>query len=153
MRKLTIKRRKKFAACLSKMKVYIEDYEKPETYINDLPCRKLGDIKNGEEKTFEISENEARLIVIADQVSKNFCNEIYSIVASSEDIYLEGENVINPGAGNPFRFDGNTDVAAVNNRKKSTARGIIILLIAVVVGLVVGCFFGRIVGALIFALG
>ena len=50
MRTLTIKRAKSFVACLAKMKVYVEDPTSREIVINNVPCRKLGDLKNGEEK-------------------------------------------------------------------------------------------------------
>ena len=49
MRKLTIKRAKSFVASLTKVKVYIEDQLSNELTINNVPCRKLGNIKNGEE--------------------------------------------------------------------------------------------------------
>ena len=50
MRNLTIKRTKSFVACLAKMKIYVEDPTSNEICINNTPCRKLGDLKNGEEK-------------------------------------------------------------------------------------------------------
>ncbi len=50
MRNLTILRRKKAAAALGKMKVYIEDPFSNELDIKDVPCRKLGELKNGVEK-------------------------------------------------------------------------------------------------------
>ena len=68
MRMLTIKRTKSFIACLAKMKVYIEDSSSTEIVINDVPCRKLGVLKNGEEKQFEIDEKEAKVFVIADKL-------------------------------------------------------------------------------------
>lgn len=55
MRLLTMKRAKRYVACLVKMKVFIED-PTGDTMINGTPCRKLGELKNGEEKAFEISE-------------------------------------------------------------------------------------------------
>ena len=60
MRNLTIKRNKTFVACLAKMKVYIEDASANDLTINGIPCRKLGDLKNGEEKNFSIGENAAK---------------------------------------------------------------------------------------------
>lgn len=49
MRNLTIKREKSFVGSLAKMKVYIEDPTSNEICINDISCRKIGDLKNGEE--------------------------------------------------------------------------------------------------------
>ena len=71
MRNLTIKREKSFVGSLAKMKVYIEDPTSNEISINDIPCRKIGDLKNGEEKTFQIDEQEVKIYVIGDKLSKN----------------------------------------------------------------------------------
>ena len=87
MRNLTIKRTKSFVGCLGKMKVYIEDPLSNEMTINNTPCRKLSVLKNGEEKTFLIDENEAKVFVIADKLSKGFCNEYYNVPAGEEDVF------------------------------------------------------------------
>ena len=79
MRNLTIKRQKSFVACLGKMKVYIEDPMANDLVIKGVYCRKLGDLKNGEEKTFQIGDNAAKVFVIADALSKDFCNEFILI--------------------------------------------------------------------------
>lgn len=138
MRNLTITRTKSFVACLGKMKVYIEDHTAAETTIGDVPCRKLGDLKNGETKTFSIGEEEAKVFVIADQLSKNFCNEFYKIPAGENDVFLSGKNRYNPASGNAFRFDGVTDEEVLKNRKKGTKKGLIILIIVAIVGFIIG---------------
>ena len=138
MRKLTIKRTKSFVACLAKMKVYIEDPTANELLINGVPCRKLGDLKNGEEKTFEIGEGAAKVFVIADKLSKNFCNEFYELPEGQEDISLTGKNHFNLASGNAFRFDNNESAAALANRKQGTSKGIVVLIIAIVVGFIAG---------------
>lgn len=138
MRNLTIKREKSFVASLVKMHVYIEDYTTNDLVINDVPCRKIGDIKNGEEKTFMIDDNPAKVFVIADKLSKNYSNEFYNLPAGNEDIFLSGKNKFNPANGNAFRFDGVTDEESLANRKKGTKKGIIILVIAMIVGFVLG---------------
>lgn len=138
MRNLTIKRTKSFVACLGKMKVYIEDPTSNELFINDVPCRKLGDLKNGEEKTFLIDENEAKVFVIADKLSRNYCNEFFRIPAGYGDVFLSGKNHYNPASGNPFRFDGVTDEEVLKNRKKGTQKGLIVMCVAVVIGFILG---------------
>lgn len=140
MRNLTIKRTKSFVGSLAKMKVYIEDLENGETQIGGLPCRKLGDLKNGEEKTFPIGDNAAKVFVIVDSMSRNLNNEYYPVPAGQEDIYLTGKNTYNPGAGNPFRFDGITDENILANRKKSNKKGTLLIIAAVIVGLLIGFF-------------
>ena len=138
MRNLFIKRNKNLAGCLAKLKVYIEDYTYGETKIDGVPCRKLGTLKNGEEKAFLIPDNAARIYVIADSLSKNFCNEFYNLPEGQYDICLSGQCKFNPATGNAFRFDGVTDDAVLKNRKKGTKIGIIILIVAIIVGFIIG---------------
>lgn len=142
MRNLTIRRTKSFVGCLAGMKVYIEDPAYNEITINNVPCRKIGDLKNGEEKTFVIGDNEARVFVIADKLSKNYCNEFYNIPAGTEPVFLSGQNRYNPASGNAFRFDGITDEAVLKNRKKGTKKGLVVLVAAVVIGGVIGALVG-----------
>lgn len=142
MRNLTIKRAKRFVACLGTMKVYIEDPTANDLTINGCTCRKLGTLKNGEEKTFAVSEAAARVFVIADTLSTGFCNEYYPLPEGTEDIILTGKNCFNPAAGNAFRFDGVTDEAVLRNRQKGTNKGIIVLVVALIVGLIVGGIIG-----------
>jgi hypothetical protein len=73
MRLLIIKREKSFVACLFRIKVYVEDPMSGELVINNVSYRKLGELKNGEEKAFTISEDECRIAVIADKLSKDIC--------------------------------------------------------------------------------
>ena len=138
MRTLTVKRTKSFVACLASMKVYIEDHELTEITINGTPCRKLGVLKNGEEKTFAIGNDELKVFVIADKLSKEISNEFFTIPAGEENVYLSGKNAYNPATGNAFRFDGVSQEDVLQNRKKNLRRGIVVLCIAVVVGFVIG---------------
>ena len=142
MRNLTIKRNKTFAGCLGTLKVYIEDPAAGDTDINGVACRKLGNIKNGEEKIFEICEDAVKVYVIADQLSKSYCNEFYQLCQGQEDVYLSGKCHLNPAAGNPFRFDGNEGAEVLANRKKGTAKGAVITIIAIIVGAIAGALIG-----------
>lgn len=143
MRNLTITRKKSFVGCLGKMKVYIEDPNTGELLINDVPCRKLGTLKNGETATFPISEQAARVYVIADKVSRGFCNDYYPLSAGMEDVVLTGKNKFHPGAGNPFRFDGVTDPEVLANRKKGNGKGVAVLAASIILGLSLGIFMSR----------
>lgn len=138
MRNLTITRTKSFVACLGKMKVYIEDADSNELMINGVPCRKLGDLKNGETATFPISEQAAKVFVIADKASRNFSNDYYPLEAGTDDVAISGKNKYNPGAGNPFRFDGVTDPQVLASRKKGGRKGIVILIVAFILGIFIG---------------
>ena len=142
MRNLTIKRAKSFVACLVKMKIYIEDPTAAELYISGTPCRKLGNLKNGKEVTFQIGDAAARIYVIADTASKDYCNEYYQLPEGQEDIVLTGKNKFNPAAGNPFRFDNNTSQGVQAQRKKNSKIGTIVLIVAAVLGGIIGFFFG-----------
>ncbi|MBE6631925.1 MAG: hypothetical protein E7623_04410 [Ruminococcaceae bacterium] len=138
MRNLTIKREKSFVGSLAKMKVYIEDPTSNEICINDISCRKIGDLKNGEEKTFQIDEQEAKIYVIADKLSKNYCNEFYQLPAGQEDVFLSGKNKFNPANGNAFRFDNNESEETIASRKRGARKGLLILIVAPIVGAVIG---------------
>jgi hypothetical protein len=138
MRNLTIKRNKAYVACLAKMRVFIEDHENSDTNIGGVPCRKLGTLKNGEQQTFVIGEEAARVYVVSDMLAKNYSNDFYELPAGYEDIYLTGENRYNPANGHAFRFDGNTSEAAEANRKKGSKIGIVVLACALALGIFLG---------------
>ncbi len=120
------------------MKVYIEDATMGELTINGVPCRKLGELKNGEQKTFEIDEQAAKVFMIADTLSKDYCNEYYCLDCGQEDVFLSGKNKFNPANGNAFRFDNNQSVGIAESRKKGTKKGLVVLVAAAAIGAVVG---------------
>ncbi len=138
MRNLTIKRTKSFVGCLAKVKVYVENPSSGDFTINNTRCSKLGELKNGEEKTFLIEEHALKVFVIVDKLSKDYCNEFYQLSDGQEDVFLTGQNRFNPANGNAFRFDNNEGDAVSTNRKRGTRKGLIILILAVIVGAVVG---------------
>ena len=138
MRKLTIKREKSFVACMGRMKIFIEDRVAGDTTINGIPCKKIGNLGNGEEKTFEIDDQAAKIFVIADSLSKGYCSELYELPEGQEDIVLTGKNRFNPITGNAFRFDNNESEAAKENRKRGTGRGVGVFIASIVIGVAVG---------------
>ena len=153
MRKLTIKREKSFVGCAAKMQIFIEDkssdelkmpiYSKDEAgeeKVEYVYCRKLGALKSGEEATFEIGNEAAKIFVIADMASKDFCNDCYQLAEGDEDVSLSGKNVFNPAAGNAFRFNGNDSNIVTLNRKKSTGKGVLVVIAAAIIGLLIGYF-------------
>ena len=140
MRNLTIKREKSFVGCAATMKVYIMDVENGDLVISGDNCRMLGEIKNGEEKTFEIENGETKIYAIADKASREFCNDCYQLSEGEEDVSLSGRCKFNPAAGNAFRFNGNDGTQSTANRKKSVAKGALVLIAAVVIGMLAGYF-------------
>lgn len=133
MRKLTIKRKKSFVASLAKLKVYIED-PAGELDITGIKCRLLGTLANGEEKSFYIEENAAKVFVIADKMSRDYCYDCRNLPEGNEDIYLTGKNAFNPATGNAFRFEGGTDEEVAKRHKESKKGGLIVLITAIVIG-------------------
>ncbi len=142
MRNLIITREKTYVARLITMKVYIEDSVSGDTKINGVLCRKLGTLKNGEQKSFPIDDTAARVFVIADKLSKGFCNEFFDVPAGTFDVAIKGKNHYNPFAGNPFRFEGVDNEEVLANRKKMRKRSYIVMAIALVVGVVLGVVSG-----------
>ncbi len=140
MRNLTIKREKSFVGCLVKANVYIHDELTGDTKINGDKCYKLGSLKNGEEKTFTIGDEETKIYVVADKLSMKLTNEVCYIPAGFENVYLMGECKYNPIGGNNFRFHGMTDPRVLANRKKSNKKFGIYFAICVIVGIALGIF-------------
>ncbi len=142
MRNLTIKREKSFVGCLLKVKVYVHDELAGDTKINGDRCYKLGDLKNGEEKNFVIGDEETKIYVIQDKLTKNICNEMCIIPAGLENIYLMGECKYNPFGGNSFRFHGVTDPRVLANRKKNSKKFGVFLIICLLIGFISGFLSG-----------
>jgi hypothetical protein len=143
MRNLTIKRIKSFVGCLMKMKLYIEDPVSGTVNINNTLCSKLGELKNGEEKTFQIGEQAAKVFVIADKLTKDYCNEYYQLPEGQEDVALSGQNRFNPANGNAFRFENNPSEGIAASRRRGSRIGLAVLIAAILIGMVAGVLFGR----------
>ena len=146
MRNITIQRRKRFVACAAKMKVYIEDAMRPELEINGVPCRKLGELKNGAQQTFTVGDEPAKLFVIAGKTSKNYCNDFVQLPQGSEDLFFSGQNEMNTASGNAFRFDCN-DPETVQNRQQGKKKGWGVLIVAILIGAVVGFLIPKLINA------
>lgn len=146
MRKLTIMRRKSFVGCAMKDQVYIRDEQAAELTIDGVPCRKLGSIKNGEQKTFEIGDEQQQIFLIVDKLSKNYCNASMAIPEGQEDVSLSGKHYFVLGS-NPFQFDGVqlTD-AQQAKQKKDRRKGTVFFFSCVILGVVLGVVFPRAFG-------
>ena len=105
MRNLSIKRNKSLAGCLGKVHVYIEDADNGELSIKGASCRRLGELKNGEEKTFSIPTVQTKVFVIGDIATREFCSDSKVVPAGDADVRLSGKNTFDPQKGNPFVFD------------------------------------------------
>lgn len=88
MRELRLKREKSLIGCLTKMNVYLEDANSNEVVYNGKNYRKIGVLKNGEENTFLITEDECNIITCSGKLNKGLINEIQTIPAGEYDIPL-----------------------------------------------------------------
>ena len=143
MRRVWITRHKATAAGHTKMKVYMEDPENGDTEINGCLCRKLGELRNDQQKHFAIGSDATKIFVVGDKLSRNLYNEFVEIPDGEEDVFLAGKNYFDPSAGNPFRFDGVTEEKqAAQNRKAGRRKGTGILVIAILAGILAGILSG-----------
>lgn len=141
MRKLTITRTKSFVGCLIDMQVYIETPNTGSIIINGVNCAKLADLKNGETISVNISDNAAKVFVIADSLSKEYCNDFYQLPEGGEDVTLTGRNRFSLLSGNAYIFDNNDNPEAKANRKKNKRKGgwiILLIIILSAIGGVIG---------------
>lgn len=140
MRSLTIKRRKAFAGSLGKDLVFIEDTVLGDTTVNGVRCRKLGELKNGEQQTFYVDENAARVFIVGGKVRKRRTYDSYNLPEGDEDIFLEGTHIMDV-MENEFRFNNGTLGIDSKNAKK-TILGISILVAACIFGTIFGRYIG-----------
>lgn len=150
MRNLTIQRRKSYVACLIKLNVCIEDPAGDIT-VDGIRCRKLGKLGNGETKNFLIGDHAQRVVIYADQMSKDWCYDAYPIPQGNQDLFLTGANKYAPAEGHAFRFDNvPTTLEMTTRRKKAGKRGMWILIASVIVGVAAGQLISSLMNADIF---
>lgn len=143
MRYLTITRHKSFVACAATDHVYIADPQSTEITIAGVPCRKLGVLKNGQQQTFLIGDEVQQIFLISGKLTRNLFYSTLMIPAGQENVALSGKHHFVLGS-NPFRFDGIPPTPQQKALEKKQARkGIAILIVAVVLGWMVGGFIGR----------
>lgn len=104
MRYLTIQRKKAFPACMAPAQVYIED-PNGELTIAGSPCRLLGTLKNGEQKSFLVDEESRQVFLIFKPRTKDKLNSSVTIPAGAANVFLTGKYAMDGGAF-PFRFEG-----------------------------------------------
>jgi len=63
MRRLIIHRKGSFLGCRSIVNFYILDEKNGNTMISNLKCRKIGELKNKEEKAFEIPNEQQKFLL------------------------------------------------------------------------------------------
>lgn len=140
MRNLTIRREKSLAASSELMQFYLEDHVLGTTFINGLPCRLLGELRNGEKATFFIETDAAKLFALPEKKRTDQCGEYLSLPEGDGALFVRGQNYFNPLAGHPFQFQGVSEKAVLDFRKKGRNKGIAglaaVLAVIVILGLI-----------------
>ena len=139
MRNLTISRKKSAAASLVRMKVYVEDHALPGLYINGVPCRKIGVLKNGESASFKVPTRAVKIFIVGNKSARNYSNDCYQLDEGYEDITLSGKNVFNPFERNPFRFEENENPQMETLRYKAGVKSSITFTCAVLAFVLLVC--------------
>lgn len=135
MRRLTMARTNSYVDMLTTLHIYIEDSATGDTLINGIYCRKIGELANGERKTFEIEETAVKIFAILGNVCMDVYDEYYQLPEGSDHVFLSGQNTIHPTDGHMFRFDQNKN----QQRKMSIKKKRTILTISIAASLVLVC--------------
>ena len=135
MRQLTIKRIRSFVGCMGKISVFITDPAGDATVCGDT-CRLLGLLGNGRTEVYEISEQPAKLYLVA---GTEIFNDSTAIPEGSDDVFLEGQNRYDPMRGNAFILSSNDSGEKTADRKKRNTKALLLLfLVPLIVGLCIG---------------
>lgn len=140
MRRLWIERRKASAAAATAMNVYIEDPEEGNVIINDIPCRKLGAVKNGRKKRFTIEED-ARKVFIVHKVGKKE-HPFVQLEEGWDDVFISGTARKKLFQGKSFWVEGMEEVPAQKDPKAAKRLGTLILVLSILLGIGGGIFAG-----------
>ncbi len=108
MRRLTVLREKTMVASISTVELYITcstvGDESEEVIVGGEQCKKLGELNDGEEKTFMIGEESAKLFAVYKyNLLCNVWDEI-KIPEGTQGLRICGKSRFAPFVGNPFNF-------------------------------------------------
>ena len=105
MRKLTIMRKKYFAAAWSKVVVYASTTKMDFPVIIKGKHQFLGYLKNGKSISLEIPDGEITVMAGYDNLGICTMTDFVHISSGTEDVVLCGKTRLNPPMGNPFYFE------------------------------------------------
>ena len=111
MRKVTILRRKSFVGCVGKLQLYVEDQINGDLDVCGYKCSKLGVLKNGEQKTFEIGNEETKIFAFWDKSSRNFSNNLYIVPSEFTPLICSTSTLVIFGL---YAIIDNVSIAAVD---------------------------------------
>ncbi|MBR3991089.1 MAG: hypothetical protein IKR53_05385 [Clostridia bacterium] len=153
MRNLTIKRAESDVGSQKILTVYIEDPESGEATVNGVSCRKIGELKNGEKKTFEIEEGSLKLLATVDGADSAGRGIAFLLPEGSEDVSLSlkphpghsaekeehacksGDDAAEKEADEEDTDDGET---AVEKTVRRPRRGLVVFIVAFAAVLIAG---------------
>lgn len=125
MRKLTIERMSSYVEALTKLDVYVEDVTAGEFAIGEVRCRKLGNLANGESKTFEIGEHKVKVFLIVNDMKADGKLTFYDLQEGMNDISIYGQFALNPSGGIAFHLVDNPGKEDGQQKKKRRIKNII----------------------------
>jgi len=105
MRKLTVTRRKYFAASWTPIYIYLSTDKVDFPAVNKSRHRLLGKLKNGQTITCEIPREEVTILAAYHSLGICATTDYATIPAGEQDVVLCGKTKLNPMAGNPFFFE------------------------------------------------
>lgn len=126
MRNITVKRISSTVGKLGKVKIYIEDADNPEIKINKIPCRLLDTLKDGEEKIFEIPNEEVKIFAVTNKCTKGLNNDYMVIAPGVEDLSITGSVQFDHLMHTSFYFDGDVGCETLTNRSKNLKYSILL---------------------------
>lgn len=88
-RRVTFKRNLSFACGFSQLSIYVEDVGGNE-HIGDVSCRRLCTLKNGQERTVDVSCDDVRIFVVLNRNNKMICIGEMILDAGSENLKIRG---------------------------------------------------------------
>ena len=103
MRTLTLTRKKSFVGCACAVMIYLYcPQEEATEYLGNSPCKKVGELKNGQSASYEIGEDATVVFVAFSRSTPRSFYVRYSVPAGTENVALMTKPKFNPLAGNSF---------------------------------------------------
>lgn len=101
MRTLTLTRKKSFVGCACASDLPLLSAGGGDRY-SQYPCKKVGELKNGQSASYEIGEDATVVFVAFSRSTPRSFYVRYSVPAGTENVALMTKPKFNPLEGNPF---------------------------------------------------
>lgn len=138
MRRITLKREAALLGCFKKVNIYAEDAEKGTEQVGGVPCIKICTLKNGEERTLNLTDEAVRLFAVVEGGDKEICDSIYQLEEGSETVLVSGKCVSGEKGGSEFCFVGFekhwTGKKAISKAKLALVISAVVIIIGALIG-------------------